>query len=206
ISSTGFVNSTRLGFNRNAVINYAVVSAINPATTDPSLGMMLGRNSPDIRISGGFARIPAGFPGTFTHHNWNSYQLYDDAFLTRGAHSLKFGFAGENMRYNFFSFYNPSGIVRFTSLANFLTNQPNSLEGGLPARINPRGLRQTLLGGYIQDDWHASHNLTLNLGLRYEMKTVLIEVQGKITNLRYITVSLPYCEMMVPYLTLVCGK
>ncbi|PYS01285.1 MAG: hypothetical protein DMG12_15730, partial [Acidobacteria bacterium] len=203
IFSPGLVNSARLGFNRNAVINYQIVSAINPATTDPSLGMMLGRNSPDIRISGGFARIPAGFPGGFSHHNWNSYQLYDDAFLIRGTHSLKFGFAGENMRYNFFQFYNPQGIVRFTSLANFLTNQPNSLEGGLPDRINPRGLRQTLLGGYIQDDWHMRHNLTLNLGLRYEMTTVLSEVQGKLTNLRSMTDPLPYCGTTDPSLTLV---
>jgi len=206
IFSPGLVNSARLGFNRNAVINYQIVSAINPATTDPSLGMMLGRNSPDIRISGGFARIPAGFPGGFSHHNWNSYQLYDDAFLIRGTHSLKFGFAGENMRYNFFQFYNPQGIVRFTSLANFLTNQPNSLEGGLPDRINPRGLRQTLLGGYIQDDWHMRHNLTLNLGLRYEMTTVLSEVQGKLTNLRSMTDPLPYCGTTDPSLTLVFGK
>ena len=163
IFSPGLVNSARLGFNRNAVINYQQVQAINPAVADPSLGIMLGRNSPDIRISGGFARLNAGFPGGFSHHNWNSYQLYDDALLTRGTHSLKFGFAGENMRYNFFQFYNPQGIVRFTSLTNFLTNQPNSLEGGLPDRITPRGLRQTLLGGYIQDDWHATHNLTLNV-------------------------------------------
>src|SRR5262245_50749970 len=206
IFSPGLVNSARLGFNRNAVINYQQVQAINPAIQDPSLGMMLGRNSPDIRISGGFARINAGFPGGFSHHNWNSYQFYDDAFLTRGTHSLKFGFAGENMRYNFFQFYNPQGIVRFTSLANFLTNQPQSLEGGLPTRINPRGLRETLLGGYIQDDWHATHNLTLNVGLRYEMTTVLSEVQGKLTNLRNITDLLPYCGTINPESTLVFGK
>src|SRR6266699_3491112 len=203
IFSPGFVNSVRLGFNRNAVINYQVISAINPATNDPSLGMMLGRNSPSIRISGGFANMAAGFPGGFSHHNWNSYQLYDDAFLTRGTHSLKFGFAGENMRYNFFQFYNPQGIVRFTSLSNFFTNQPNSLEGGLPDRINPRGLRQTLLGGYIQDDWRVRHNLTLNVGLRYEMSTVLSEVQGKLSNLRSMTDPLPYCGTTDPSLTLV---
>ena len=206
IFSPGFVNSARLGFNRNAVINYQVTDTINPAANDPSLGMMLGRNSPSIRISGGFANMPAGFPGGFSHHNWNSYQLYDDAFLTRGTHSLKFGFAGENMRYNFLQFYNPQGIVRFTSLANFLTNQLNSLEGGLPDRINPRNLRQTLLGGYIQDDWHMGHNLTLNMGVRYEMTTVLSEVKGKLTNLRSMSDPLPYCGTTAPELTLVFGK
>src|SRR5262245_52175707 len=206
IFSPGLINSSRLGFNRNAVINYQIISAINPAANDPSLGMMLGRNSPSIRISGGFANLNAGFPGGFSHHNWNSYQFYDDAFLTHGVHSLKFGFAAEHMRYNFFQFYNPQGIVRFTSLANFLTNQPNSLEGGLPQRITPRGLRQTLFGGYIQDDWRLRRNLTLNVGLRYEMTTVLSEVQGKLTNLRSMTDPLPYCGTTKPELTLVFGK
>ena len=206
IFSPGLVNSARLGFNRNAVINYQQVSYNNPLVADPSLGMMLGRNSPNIRVAGGFAQIPAGYPGGFSHHNWNSYQFYDDAFLTRGNHSLKFGFAGENMRYNFLQFYNPQGIVRFTSLSNFLTNQPNSLEGGLPTRINPRGLRQTLLGGYIQDDWKIRRNFTLNLGMRYEMTTVLSEVQGKLTNLRTMSDPLPYCGTANPDLTLVFGK
>src|SRR5207248_11389243 len=77
---------------------------------------------------------------------------------------------------------------------------------GLPDRITPRGLRQTLLGGYIQDDWHATHNLTLNVGLRYEMTTVLSEVQGKLTNLRSMTDPLPYCGTTAPEATNVFGK
>src|SRR5437879_13320580 len=41
IFSPGLVNSARLGFNRNAVINYQQVQAINPAVADPSLGIIL---------------------------------------------------------------------------------------------------------------------------------------------------------------------
>jgi hypothetical protein len=119
---------------------------------------------------------------------------------------VKFGFAMENMRYNFFQRYNPEGIWRFSSLRNFLTNQPTSLEGGLVDPDTPRGLRQTIFGGYIQDDWRVRRNLTLNVGLRYEMTTVLSEVQGKLTNLRNFSDPLPYCGTSDPALTTVFGK
>src|SRR5258708_35690964 len=107
----------------------------------------------------------------------------------------------ENMRYNFFQRYNPEGIWRFSSLKNFLTNQPTSLEGGLVDPDTPRGLRQTIFGGYIQDDWRVRRNLTLNVGLRYEMSTVLSEVQGKLTNLRNFCDTLPYYGTTDPTLT-----
>jgi carboxypeptidase family protein/TonB-dependent receptor-like protein len=206
IFSPTLVNSARLGFNRNAVINYKIVSAINPASADLSFGAFPNKDNPSTRIGGGFTTLDAGLLGGYSLHNWNSYQFYDDAFLTRGTHSLKFGFALENMRYNFFQNYNPEGIWRFSSLTNFLTNQPTSLEGGLPDRLNPRALRQTLYGGYIQDDWRVLPHLTLNIGLRYEMTTLISEAQGKITNLANLTDPLPYCGTSDPSLTLVFGK
>ena len=206
IFSPTLVNSARLGYNRNGVINYRPQSAINPASADTSLGAFPNGDNPSTRIGGGFATLQPGLNAGYTLHNWNSYQFYDDAFLTRGTHSLKFGFALENMRYNFFQNYNPIGIWRFSSLTNFLTNQPTSLEGGLPVRLNPRGLRQTLYGGYIQDDWRVLPHLTLNIGLRYEMTTLISEVQGKITNLANWTDPLPYCGTSDPSLTLVFGK
>jgi hypothetical protein len=201
VFSPALVNTARLGFNRNAVINYQSTSAINPAAADPTLGVFPGGNNPSIRIGGGFAAMSPGLLGGFSHHDWNSIQFYDDAFLTRGTHSLKFGFAMERMRYNFFQSYNPWGIVRFNSLAQFLTNQPNSFEGGLAEPTAPRGLRQTIFGGYIQDDWRVRPRLTLNLGLRYEMTTVLNEVEGRLTNLRNFTDALPYCGTSDPSLT-----
>jgi len=211
IFSPTVVNSARLGFNRNAVINYRAQSAINPASGDPSLGAFPNGDNPSTRI-GGFSPLSAGLNGGYSLHNWNSFQFYDDAFVTRGTHALKFGFAVERMDYNFFQDYNPLGIWRFNGvhglspLASFLTNQPSSLEGGLPDRLNPRGLRQTLFGGYVQDDWRVLPHLTLNVGLRYEMTTVINEVQGKITNIASYTAPLPNCGTSDPSLTLVFGQ
>jgi hypothetical protein len=193
IFSPTLVNSARLGFNRVSVINSQSQTAINPASADLSLGAFPGGFNPQTNIGGGFGRLSAGVGGGYSLFGWNSYQFHDDAFLTRGTHSLKFGFSMEREQYNFFQDYNPFGIWRFSSLKTFLLDQPTSLEGGLPGSLSPRGLRQTIFGGYVQDDWHVRHNLTLNVGLRYEMATVINEVQGKLTNIRNITDPLPYC-------------
>src|SRR6266851_416748 len=204
IFSPSLVNTARVGFNRNAVLNFFTTGATNPAAKDLSLGSFPGAYSPNIRISGGFAAPLAGLNGSGTPITWNSIQFYDDAFLTRGTHALKFGFALERMQDDYLTVYNPNGIWRFKGLTKFLTNQPNSLEGGgLMGRTHPHDLRQTLFGGYIQDDWRLRHNLTLNLGLRYEMTTVANEAHGRIANLRNITDPLPYCGNTDPALTLI---
>src|SRR5881296_137580 len=216
VFSPAFVNTARLGYNRNFTTNNLLTGAIQPAFADPSLGMMPGYDTPGM-ITSGLARTAGGLPGGFTFFRWNSYQFYDDAFLTRGTHSLKFGFAGENMRYNPWTLYLPSGLLRFSALPTsyspcapaiqcFLLNHPRSFEGGLPPTF-PRGFRSTLVGGYIQDDWHVRHNLTLNVGLRYEMNTVISERHGKLTSLRNITDPLPTCGTSAPTATdVVLGK
>jgi hypothetical protein len=214
IFSPTLLNSARMGFNREATINNQTVGGINPAASDPTLSVMPGYDIPGMIVTG-FTRTPGGLPGGFTRFNWNSIQFYDDAYLTRGTHSLKFGFALERMRYNLHTLYLPNGLLRFlgngtrkgsSPLEDLLTNHPTSLESGLPARVFPRGMRQTLFGGYIQDDWKVRPNLTLNVGLRYEMVTVLNEVQGKLTSLRNITDPLPYCGTTDLALTNILGK
>jgi Carboxypeptidase regulatory-like domain/TonB-dependent Receptor Plug Domain len=197
IYGPSLVNTARLGFNRNSVINSQSIAGINPASTDPSLGAFPGGFNPQTKVHG-LGSLAAGVGGGYSLFGWNSYQFHDDAFLTRGAHALKFGFAMEREQYNYFQDYNPFGIWTFNSLKQFLLNQPNQLEGGLPGSLSPRGLRQTIFGGYIQDDWHVRKNLTLNVGLRYEMATVINEVQGKLTNLATFSSPLPYCGTTAP--------
>ena len=206
IFSPNLVNNVRGGFNRNAIVNFQSVSAINPAAADPSLGVMPGTNNPQTFISGGFTTLLAGLYGNNTTHAWNSFQFYDDASLTRGAHSLKFGFAMERMQYNFFQSFTRFGKLRFASLKDFLLNNPSSLEGSFPEQTNPRGVRETLFGGYIQDDWRVRRKLTLNIGLRYEMTTVPNEVHGQLTSLAAFSDPLPQCGTANPALTTVLGK
>ena len=109
--------------------------------------------------------------------------IYDDAFLTRGIHSLKFGFAYERIDSNMTLSASPDGIFRFNSLSDFLQNKPLSLQIQLGG-ANPRNLRQRVFGGYFEDDIRLASNLTVNAGLRYEPATVPTEAHGKVANLR----------------------
>ncbi len=183
IFSSRLVNSVRFGFNRDEAADNQTVKAVNPLAADLSLGAVPGQNASQVSVPG-LSNFTGGLGGQNTHlFTWNSFQVYDDAFLTKGVHSMKFGIAVERMQLNSLQTTDPSGVFSFGSLQNFLLNQPSRFDAALPGKLTPRGLRQTLVGLYFQDDWRWRPNLTLNLGLRYEMTTVPTEVQGKFATL-----------------------
>jgi hypothetical protein len=193
IFNPSLVNSVRFGFNRAGVADLVGLKALNPLAGDPSLGAVPGQSAASL-IVGGLTPPFKGGLGGVTHYfyYWNSFQGYDDAFLTHGAHSLKFGAAVERMQLNSLTFGTPSGVFNFGSLSDFLTNHPQRFGASFPQATTPRGFRETLFGGYLQDDWRWRPNLTLNLGLRYEMTSVLSEAQGKITTLINVTDPTPH--------------
>src|SRR6202163_4374482 len=96
------------------------------------------------------------------------------------------------MRDNILAISNRGGEFSFSSLSDFLTNHPFSLSAAIPSAISERGFRQTIVGTYLQDDWRWRPNVTLNLGVRYEMSTVFKEVQGKLANLYNLTDTQPH--------------
>jgi opacity protein-like surface antigen len=109
--------------------------------------------------------------------------VYDDAFWNVGKHSIKAGFAFQRIQSDFILAANPNGVFRFNTLADFLVNRPASLQVQNGA-LTPRALRQYVVGAYVEDDFRATQNLGINLGLRYEPASVPTEVHGKLANLR----------------------
>src|SRR6266446_4042719 len=203
IFTPAFANSFRIGGNHEAVNNNQSLKAINPDASRTDLGVggsaFAGRDAAQVLIDGGVTDFTGGVGGSPTYfYHWNSVQVYDDAFFTKGTHSIRFGVAAERMLLNVLADTDPNGIWNFGDLAGFLQNQPKKFQGGIASTLSPRNLRQTLFGAYLQDDWHARSNLTLNLGLRYEMTTVISETNGKLANLRNITDPLAVCGTMVP--------
>src|SRR5713226_8473656 len=94
-----FVNSFRLGYNRTKGAVNVAGPAVNPVAADTTLGSAPGRAAAIINVPGLNDAVGVG-GNSFFRHIQNSYQIYDDAFVTRGNHSLRVGFAFENIEYN----------------------------------------------------------------------------------------------------------
>ncbi|MGH9678681.1 MAG: TonB-dependent receptor domain-containing protein, partial [Candidatus Acidiferrales bacterium] len=192
VFSSQVINSFRVGLNRNFANIQSTPTAVNPNASDPSFGAVPGLFAPTVSVPG-MDKFTGGLDGP-PHYMFafNSYQVADDVFLTKGAHSIKFGVSIERLQDNDEDIPSADGVFTFKSMANFLTNQPSRFQGLIPGTVSERGIRESLVGIYIQDDWRIKSNLTLNLGLRYEFATVPTEVQNKLSNFYNITDSAPH--------------
>jgi hypothetical protein len=110
-----------------------------------------------------------------------SWSLKNDLSFTRGAHTMKFGYAFESQRANGFGEQNIAGqssfsfletavpgATSFTSGSSFASFLLGAADSGATETI--RYLPQTFdyNGFYAQDDWRISRKLMINFGLRYE--------------------------------------
>jgi Carboxypeptidase regulatory-like domain/TonB dependent receptor-like, beta-barrel/TonB-dependent Receptor Plug Domain len=201
IISPQLLNSFRAGYNRDGVASPSNATAVNPAVSDPAFGFIPGLTAGALDP---LPELNAGFTGGLStqapfRFAWNSWQAYDNLFYTTGRHSIKIGANIERIESNTFGADFPGGLFHFNTLSDLLTNQPNSIVADTPGFVTPRGVRQTIVGAYIQDDFHARPNLTVNLGLRYEPSSVITEVQGKLSNLRVLNNLPPMPHTGDPY-------
>jgi hypothetical protein len=191
------VNSVRGGYSRLHEINDFGATAINPLAKDPSLAAFAGQFASHVSLSA-IDQFTGGVNGNTTAlYAWNSFQGYDDAFWTHGTHSIKFGGGVERQQLNRLTHTDPSGVFTFSSLTDFLINNPHRFTGEDFSSVAPQGLRQTIFGVYVQDDWRFRPNLTLNVGLRWEMATAINDNHGAMVNLFNMTDLLPHCGTVV---------
>ncbi|MFZ0882854.1 MAG: TonB-dependent receptor [Candidatus Acidiferrales bacterium] len=182
VFSSSFTNNARFGYTRANVDNNGDPTAIIPLAEQPGLGAFPGTNAAGVTVTG-LTAFAGGVHGvSFNHFYWNTYQFSDDAFYVRGNHSIKFGVSVEKDQDNIHKAGNTNGKFGFSSLQNFLTNNASSFSG--TNSENFFHFRQSIVGAYVQDDWRIRPNLTINLGMRYEMATELGETDNQLANLR----------------------
>jgi hypothetical protein len=172
ILSASVLNEFRLGYNRQ--VEKDDYERIRPLLLgNPAINGEIGT----LRVTG---LSTLGVPSFLFGFNFqNNTTASDDLTIIRGNHAFKFGGGLRSIKVNGGNI-DPTfrGTLTFNSVAQFLAGIPATYTRNVG---NPRlGLRRKEIAAYAQDDWRALPNLTVNLGLRYEIFTAPREVDNKL--------------------------
>jgi hypothetical protein len=194
------INQFRIGFNWIGINRGIPPGGIVPPPTDlqvPGVALNPKTNGITLFSPSGYRRV--GDPGYApTLLSSEERQITDVVNLLRGNHTIAIGAEMRWSQYNIFQVPAPNGSFSFSG--QFTQNPLDSSGGdgladellGLPINstidtlINVRN-RQYVPSAFIQDDYRAKSNLTLNLGLRYDYFSPIVSVNNQQSNFDYAT-------------------
>jgi Carboxypeptidase regulatory-like domain/TonB dependent receptor len=107
-------------------------------------------------------------------------EFLDHVSILKGKHAFKVGVEFINNQSTTNETSNAKGVIRFSSLTNFM--EGNIKQGALFLGNAQRTLYNYGYAAFLQDDWRIKPRLTLNLGIRYELNTVVHERDGLMGN------------------------
>jgi hypothetical protein len=158
---------------------FSSLAGLAGVTTDPrDMGF------PQISTGGLFSTM--GDPALFTTRDNRNVELYDNVTIDRGVHRIKIGAYYFHLALRPEQPDNARGTFTYTgqfsgnAFADFLLGYPTSATVGI-GRGHEDG-RTNWLHLYAQDDWRIRDNLTLNLGLRYELNQHMYDVNNRLSS------------------------
>ncbi|HEY2498399.1 MAG TPA: carboxypeptidase regulatory-like domain-containing protein [Candidatus Angelobacter sp.] len=200
--SNSLVNDARFGFAYFPVTEQVANStgANLPATF--GIAGVAVNFLPQITLNGsGVLPGPIGNVDLVESFHDTTIQLEDSVTWTHGNHVIHTGM--EVFRYimndlypgnaglagQFFfngQFTGNTGSSGGSPVADFVLGLPQQVLQGNGGGGN-KYLRNTLYGAFVQDNWRTTRNLTLNLGLRYEVTTARTTNNGQDVNFNLIS-------------------
>jgi hypothetical protein len=134
-----------------------------------------------------FQNFAIGTPSLITFQPNNTYTVSDGFSKVVGRHTLKLGGEFRYLQVNERNLASQDGAFVFdgsvtgVDFADYLIGAPTGGGGGYTqAALQLLDSRTRYGGAYAQDAWKATPNLTLNLGLRWEVSMPWYDTQGKI--------------------------
>ena len=183
IFGPALVNEARLGFNR-IYFTASAFAELNPTEFGINNGVTRSIGLPQINIGG---VINFGGPTLLPQGRGDTTIVFSDTVsYLRGGHSLKFG--GDFRLFYNNNFTQDTGAFTFPSVAAFLAGNANSFSITLSDRVN--SVKQDSFGPFVQDSFKWRPNLTLELGLRYDLNTTPTERYNRFVVFDPATVSL----------------
>jgi hypothetical protein len=136
-----------------------------------------------IRVNGAFS-FGDNPSATFFRRN---FTWSDDVTWIHGKHDLRFGGTIERSQVDLNNLFFQPAEFSFPSITAFLAGQLGDYSGNVAFRQGAgefKNNRNIFAGLYIQDNFHVSRRLTLNLGLRYEPFLPWHELKGRVQQFR----------------------
>ncbi len=209
IFSPTIVNEARVGFSR-------LVTARTQANAnaDEYKAVGIGGYDPTTALNGGIPQFGLGHYTQVGANDWlptkeysNEWDFIENLSITHGVHSWKFGAEFRPFHFPFFQVPFPHGEMNFSrtetafpsnafssstgdEMASFLLG---AIDNAQISTTNFISSTKQAYAFYGEDNWKATPNLTLTLGVRYELFSPIGEQFGRQSNfdLQNLTLYIP---------------